>query len=319
VVFHGGGLILDFTSFDEFGRLDKRSTGFRMGASAFMKDQWAHMRHVSASQATSEAEEDIDRRPSWEPTPPTVKREWSRTISRMKKKVITLTESKEAAHFRASAFPPSLLHIEAELKGKKPFKESLHRTNVAGACGLALSRCGELAYSALGRGSELMTRISDAVSGDSPQDSDSLLQLLHHTKQDLTDIRRSMCQVTDVGTEVAAGFFNQGVEELRHHVWESPLTKSVKSTLELCPPSLSHLFGDDARIEKALEAERRRPYQANSFRSKTFQPRGGAKGKFWPNKNQKQKSKGRPQPRRNNGPGKANGPRPKKGEGQKNQ
>jgi hypothetical protein len=221
VVLHGGGLIFDFTSSDEFGRVDKRSIGFRMGASAFMKDQWAHMRHVSASLATSEAEEDIDHRPSWDPTPPTVKREWSRTISRMRKKVITLTESKEAAHFRASAFPPSLLHVEADLKGKKPFKESLHRTNVAGACGLALARSGELAYSALGRGSELMTRISDAISGDSPQDSASLLQLLQHTKADLTDIRRSLCQVTEVGTEVAAGFFNQGVDELRHHPFSS--------------------------------------------------------------------------------------------------
>jgi hypothetical protein len=167
VVLH---LILEFTSSDEFGRADKRSPGFRMGASAFMKEQWAHMRHVSASLATTpEAEEDIDHRPSWEPTPPTVKREWSRTISRMRKKVITLTEAKEAAHFRASAFPPSLLHVEADLKSKKPFKEALHRTNVAGACGLALVRGGELAYSALGRGSELLTRLSDAISGDSPK------------------------------------------------------------------------------------------------------------------------------------------------------
>jgi hypothetical protein len=117
-----------------------------MGASPFMKQQWARMRHVSAAPATKPAaEEDIDHRPSWEPTPPTVKREWSKTISRMKRKVITLTEAKEAAHFRASEFPSSL-HVEADLKSKKPFKEAVTRTNVAGACGLALVRCGELAY-----------------------------------------------------------------------------------------------------------------------------------------------------------------------------
>jgi hypothetical protein len=87
----------------------------------------------------------------------------------MKRKVITLTEAKEAAHFRASAFPPSLLHVEADFKGKKPFKEAVLRTNVAGACGLVLVRGGELAYSALGRGSGLMTRLSAAISGDSPK------------------------------------------------------------------------------------------------------------------------------------------------------
>ena len=162
-----------------------------------------------------------------------------------------------------------------------------------------------------------MTRMSDAITGESPQDSAFLLQLLQHTKADLTDIRRSLCQVTDVGTEVAAGFFNQGVDELRHHVWESPLTKSIKLTLELCPPSLTQLFGDDARIEKALEVERRRPYQANSYRAKTFQPRGGSKGKSWQQPKTWQKPKSRPQPRR--AAGKANGPRPKKGEGQKKQ
>ena len=68
-----------------------------------MKLQRAHMRHVSAASATTPAaEEDIDHRPSWVPTPPTVMREWSKTISCRKRKVTTLTEAKEAAHFRAS-------------------------------------------------------------------------------------------------------------------------------------------------------------------------------------------------------------------------
>jgi hypothetical protein len=289
-----------------------------MGASSFMRQQWAHKRHVSATIPTSpDVEEDIDYRPSWDPTPPTVKREWTKTITRMRRKVTTLTEARESTHFRASSLPPSLMHVEADLKVKKPYKDATHRTNVAGACGLAFVRCGELTYSALGRGSELMTRLSDAISGESPQDAASLLKLIKDTKADLTDIRRSLCEVTDVGTEVAAGFFNQGVDDLRHLVWESPLTKTVASTLKLCPPSLSLLFGDDSRIKEALEAERRRPYQAGSYRPRSFQPRGGgSKGKSWTPKNPKSK---RGKPRHNGGAGKANGPRSKKGEGQKNQ
>jgi hypothetical protein len=281
-----------------------------------MKQQWAHMRHVSAMLTTTpDVEEDIDHRPSWEPTTPTVEREWGRTISVIKFKVNTLTEAKEAAHFRTSLFPPSLLHVEADLKGKKPFKEAVLRTNVAGACGLALVRCGELAYSALGKGSELMTRISDAISGESPQDAASLLKLLQDTKGDLSDVRHVLADTANVGAKIAAGFFNQGVDEVRRLVWESPLSKAVKPTLECCHPTSTHLFGDDARIKEALEADRRRPYQAGSYRPKPSRQR--SKKGSW--------SAGKPTPskrgksRRQRSAGKAPGPHSKKGEGQKNQ
>jgi hypothetical protein len=61
----------------------------------------------------------------------------------------------------------------------------------------------------------------------------------------------------------------------------------------LCPPSLTHLFGDDARIREALEADRRRPYQAGSFRSKpNFSPRSN-KSKKWTKKKPKPARKSR--------------------------
>jgi hypothetical protein len=69
----------------------------------------------------------------------------------MKRKVTILTEANESALFRAPQFPSSLLHVEADLKGKKPFKDAILWTNVAGACGLALVQCGELAFSSLGK------------------------------------------------------------------------------------------------------------------------------------------------------------------------
>jgi hypothetical protein len=92
-----------------------------MGASPYMNQQWAHMRHVSEASATTPAvEETVDHRPSWEPTPPTVTREWNKTISKMKRKVTTLMEAKKAAQFRASKFPSSLLHVEADFRGRSP-------------------------------------------------------------------------------------------------------------------------------------------------------------------------------------------------------
>jgi hypothetical protein len=82
-------------------------------------------------------EEAVDQRPQWETARPTMKKEWSSSITSMKRKASVLTEADESALFRASQFPSSLLHVEADLKGKKPFKDATLRTNVAGACGLA--------------------------------------------------------------------------------------------------------------------------------------------------------------------------------------
>jgi hypothetical protein len=230
--------------------------------------------------------------------------------------VTSLTEAKEVAQFRAFKFPSSLLHVEADLKGKKPFKDAVTRKNVAGACGIALIRCGEMAFSTLGKESNLMKRLNGALSVDSPQDTDTLLQIIKDSKDDLMDIRKGLGKFANVGSEIAAGCFNQGVDELRQLVWESPLSKAVRPTLEQCPPSMTHVFDDDARIKEALEADRRRPYQAGSFRSKPdFQPRS-SKSKSWTNrKTGPVKRKGKKQ--FSNNAGKGPGPHSKKGEGQK--
>jgi hypothetical protein len=85
----------------------------------------------------------------------------------------------------APLFPSCLLHAEADLK-PKDFKEATLRTNVAGACGLALVCCGETAFSALGKESDVMTHLRNAISGDSPQDVESLLSTLRETHEDLS-------------------------------------------------------------------------------------------------------------------------------------
>jgi hypothetical protein len=152
---------------------------------------------------------------------------------------------------------PNSLHAKADLKPKKAFKEASLRTNVAGACGLAFFRCGEMAFSALGRNSDVMSRLNAAISGDSAQVVETLLQVLKDTREDLSDIIKGLKGIANVGSSIAAGSFNQGIEEVRHLIWESTAAKAIRPTLELCPPSLTHLFGDDSRIKEALEAERR--------------------------------------------------------------
>jgi hypothetical protein len=83
---------------------------------------------------------------------------------------------------------------------------------------------------------------------------------------------------------------------------------------------LTHLFGDDeARIEKALEAAKHRPYQAAPYRSKAqshFCSSDSQEGR-----NRKWKLYKRPYKggsyQKNRSSGKANSPASKKGEGQK--
>jgi hypothetical protein len=69
-----------------------------------------------------------------------------------------------------------------------------------------------------------------------------------------------------VGSKIAAGIFNQGIEEQRRLVCDSPAAKAVKSMLEVCKPSLTHLFGDDdMRLDKALEAAKFSHFQSSPY------------------------------------------------------
>jgi hypothetical protein len=140
---------------------------------------------VPTAQEAKEVQDD-DRRLKWDTAPPTTKKEWKTSIYYMKREASALTEPEASAPFRASLFPSCLLHAEADLKPKKDFKEITLRTNVAGTCGLAIVRCGKMAFSALGKVSDVMTHLRNAISGDSPQDVESLLSTLRETHEDLS-------------------------------------------------------------------------------------------------------------------------------------
>jgi hypothetical protein len=129
---HGLFLILESFSSADFGRRPKHSSGFRLAANSYAKDQWAHMRQLGVPAAQEAQEEDDDRRPKWDTAPPTTKREWKPSIALMKKKTAALTELDASAPFRASFFPSCLLHAEADLKPKKDFKEATLQTECGG-------------------------------------------------------------------------------------------------------------------------------------------------------------------------------------------
>jgi hypothetical protein len=232
----------------------------------------------------------------------------------MKRAAFALTEPVASAPFRASLFPTCLLHAEADLRPKKAFKEATLRTDTAGACGLALVRCGELAFAALGKYSDLIKRMQGAVSGASTQDKDSLITVLKEFLNDLQEIKKEFKRVSNVGAGIAAGVFNQGIE--------SNAAKNFCSMLEVCKPSLTHLFGNDEdRIEKALDAAKYRPYQTAPYRSKasssSFYRPSGSQERCDSKKKSYQKLYSKKKNNNNRSSGKGTGPASKKGEGQK--
>jgi hypothetical protein len=116
-------------------------------------------------QETAKTEVEDDRRPRWDTPSSKPKVDWKSSISALKKTASALTEP---AAFRSSLFSASLLHAEANLRSKKAFKDEVLRTDAAGACGLSLVRCGELAHTTLGKDSPVIIRMKDACTGESP-------------------------------------------------------------------------------------------------------------------------------------------------------
>jgi hypothetical protein len=183
------------------------------------------MRRIDPPKPKVKSEEEDDRLPKWE-TPSTVpKVDWETSISTLKKTVLTLTEPPESVIFRSSKFPPSLLHAEADLRSKRAFKDEVLRTDTAGACGLAFVRCGEIAHTTLGKTSKFIAAMKTAVAGDTPQDADSLREVLRDSLEELDTIKREVERVSLVGSRIAAGIYNQGIKEQRRLVCDSPAAK----------------------------------------------------------------------------------------------
>jgi hypothetical protein len=171
----------------------------------------------------------------------------------------------------------------------------------------------------LGKESPVIIGMKEACSGESPQDADSLLAIMRDSLGELKEVKNAFFKVANVGSKVAAGLFNQGIEEQRRLVCSSTAAKSIHTALELCKPSVTHLFGgDDMRIKEALEAVKNKPYQASSFCSKApshFRSYDSQEGRD----RKKTPYSKKPYQNRNNNrsSGKANVPASKKGEGQK--
>jgi hypothetical protein len=75
---------------------------------------------------------------------------------------------------------------------------------------------------------------------------------------------------SDVGAKLAAALFCKGTQFIRQEVAKAPRLVPAKSILLRSAPTATHLFSDNEKVRKAMEAaEKHRPYTPKPFVPKT--------------------------------------------------
>ena len=163
-------------SFADFGRDDGCSSGLRWAASAFMRFQWSHMRHVQSKPSPAPgAEEAVTNGPVGSRHPQLIEREWGKTITSTIRKVSTFMVTREAARFRTSPFFPL-----SPRRGRPLELEVLQGGHAEDECGGCLRLGTRQMWGVCSRpGNRAKSLLDGAIPGESPQDAASLLNTLH--------------------------------------------------------------------------------------------------------------------------------------------
>jgi hypothetical protein len=156
--------------------------------------------------------------------------DWKTSISVGHSTASNLTAPCKLAPFTSPKFPTCLLHIEAELQKSKDFKISKAKTNAAGACSLAFTRCAELAQAM----SEPILRRLNLLLADVglPQVT---LKVLQDIIDDIEEAKHDIFHDTSVGSTIAAGMFNHGVTELHNKAMACSSEKDIKKAFPHSP------------------------------------------------------------------------------------
>jgi hypothetical protein len=99
-------------------------------------------------------------------------------------------------------------------------------------------------------------------------------------RQEVTDWVTHIKITSDVGAKLSAALFNKEKENIHQKMAKSAELAPARTILLNSGPSQTHLFTDDARIPKAMEAaDKHRPYAPKPTfnRSRGFKPRGAGK------------------------------------------
>jgi hypothetical protein len=165
--------------------------------------------------------------------------------------------------------PDSIDWLELEVMKGKTLEDAETQANVAGTYGFSALSC-------------LETSRAHALKIDGL--CKALPPLTGNLKEDATAMkawRDSVCAKSkewlhhiqirsDVGAKLAAALFRKETQFIRQEVAKAPRLAPAKSILLCSAPTVTHLFSDNEKVRKSMEAaEKHCPYTPKPFVSKT--------------------------------------------------
>jgi hypothetical protein len=210
----------------------------------------------------SKESSDDDGKPQIRRKPSIPKAKWSAADTRQSiaRSLRFLQNRKKEAPFRALKLPDSKDWLEADVMRGKALEDAETRANMAGTYGFSALFC-------------LETSRAHALKIDSL--CKALLPLTGDLKEDATAIKAWRDDVrakskewlghiqirSNMGVKLAAALFRKETQFMKQEVAKAPRLVPAKSTLLRSAPTATHLFSDNEKVRKAMEAaEKHRPF-----------------------------------------------------------
>lgn len=259
----------------------------------FKSARWRHTRQINKvdQPRDRESSDDSDAPAQYEQPPAEILGHWEKPVNKVKETVRRLHKGTglKGADFRTSSLPDQLSFLNSDLQKQTAFKRSSSRADEAGAGGMLFLRQAELGQHAVDETVVHRQKIQKVLDNcDRILDNCDLFtgkEELFTGKEELKVALKALDErwgklvsdsyaVSQVGTLLEAGRFNEEVKVQRDLVLSTKEGASIKSTLDLCLPSSNILFKDSvpSRIKEALAVARVRAPPPRSFQQDKSRP-----------------------------------------------
>jgi hypothetical protein len=180
-----------------------------------------------------------------------------------------LQNRKKEAPFRSLKLPDSIDWLEPEVMKGKTLEVAEMRASVAGTFSFSALSCLET-FRAHALKIDGLCKALPPLTGDFKEDATAMKawrdSICAKSKEWLHHIQI----LSDIGAKLAAAFFQKETQFIRQEVAKAPCLAPAKSILLRSAPMATHLFSENEKIRKAMEAaEKHRPYTPKPFVPKT--------------------------------------------------
>jgi hypothetical protein len=189
------------------------------------------------------------------------KTQWSaaeaqRTISRSMR---ILQNRRKEAPFRALKLPESIDWLEPEVMKGKNLEDAEARANAASTCGFSALTCLKISRAHALKIDGLCKALPPLI-GDPKEDATTMKAWRDSIRAKAKEWLHHIQIRSDVGAQLAASLFSRETQFIRQEVAKAPRLAPAKSILLRSAPTVTHLFSDNDKVRKAMEAaDKHRP------------------------------------------------------------